>query len=194
MAGVRSSELTALILFGAGTPAPTDWTNRDAWQQALANDDTAGNFGKYLRGIGDMEVPERTSIAPVDGVDVTGVKVQTVNFRTNALTPEVQAFVRALQCEGRALRAWLYTMGQEVIGGPTGLSLRFYDAATVFAEGRDAVVSAQLTLRYAYRTCEPPRAVVPGLLDGLADRISVARVYAQGGTAFGHNETAYAQF
>lgn len=174
-----------------GVTPPADWTSLTSWQAVLANDNTDNTRGKYLPGIGSLPAPDVTTQRIVDTVEVVTYKEYTLTHKVRALDDLRYEYLRKLQCSPVSYKFWMYTKGEQMIGGATGIQPVFTNVNFIYAEGKTEIVEAQLIIRFGSSACDPPRADIPNFAENLAGLVTTPRVLGSMTTVLGTNTNVF---
>jgi len=135
----RRSEIAAILMLPTGATPPGSWELLADWVNAIDNTETDDSKGKYLVGIGSF-LPDTQVEVVLSGGRVVENRERT--YRLNMAVLNIDdghtSLCRKLQTNARRFNFWLLTLGDRLIGGPSGMKPQRVNADFVLASGRDS--------------------------------------------------------
>lgn len=135
----RRSEISAILMLPHGATPPGNWENLSDWVNTIDNTETDDSKGKYLVGIGSFLPDTLTEVSLAGGRMVENrERTYRLNMAVLNIDDGHTAFCRKLQTNARRFNFWLITIGDRLIGGPSGMKPQRVNADFVLASGRDS--------------------------------------------------------
>lgn len=173
------SQVCGLLIIPDTADLPSDWESKAAWETVIDND-TSGT-GKYLTGVGGVDVPEKTTITVAKGFRLTTIRDYQLVMEVYNLSNTQYEFLRALQCNPTNYKFWLQNVSDHIWGGSYGITPSFTDVDFPLSSSGDETEKAVITIDWRAK-CEPNRTYIENLSENFASLAGYASVIGTGAT------------
>jgi len=135
----RLSEVSAILMLPHGATPPGDWELLADWVNTIDNTKTDDSKGKYIVGIGSFQLESQVEVSLAGGRLVENrERTYRLNMAVLNIDDGHTAFFRKLQTNARRFNFWALTLGDRLIGGPSGMKPQRVNADFVLASGNNS--------------------------------------------------------
>jgi len=135
----RRSEVYGLLLLPTGAEPPGNWENIADWVNTVDNTNTNDTKAKYLVGIGSFLPDTQVEVSLAGGRLIENrERTYRLNMAVLNIDDGHTALCRKLQTNARRFNFWLITLGDRLVGGPSGIRPQRVNADFVLASGNNS--------------------------------------------------------
>jgi len=135
----RRSEVYGLLMLPTGAEPPGNWENIADWVNTVDNTNTNDTKAKYMVGIGSFLPDTQVEVSLAGGRLVENrERTYRLNMAVLNIDDGHTAFCRKLQTNARRFTFWLITLGDRLVGGPSGIRPQRVNADFVLASGNNS--------------------------------------------------------
>lgn len=142
------SQVCGLVIMPEEAPQPSDWTEKLPWQGSINNAHIGRNFGKWLRGVGSVAVPQKTEVVYGRGTRFITQRIYGLVFRVHNLSSDQYQLLQAIQCDDRYYTFWYETLSGHIFGCTGGIVPLITDVDFPLEGTRGAIQYADISIRF----------------------------------------------